>query len=108
MLDAMWSRNTAHDPSCERAMRFAKKRDESEAAIFDALQYAGCNPIRCTDFDIAASHVDGSGRMIECKTGKGRIRPLQAQLAAIFGDRYIVARTPEDALRACGIPPTRT
>lgn len=84
-------------------MRFAKKRDQTEADIFSALAMAGRDPHRFDDFDIAARHVDGHGLMLECKTGKGRLRDKQVKLQALFKDRYIVARTPEAALEACGI-----
>lgn len=83
-------------------MRYARKRDANECPIFQALQIAGCNPIRCTDFDIGAEHVDGYGLMIEVKVAKGRMRPIQERLKAIFKDRYIVARSVEAALAACG------
>jgi hypothetical protein len=83
-------------------MRWARKRDANECPIFDALKVAGCNPVRCTDFDIGAEHVDGYGVMIEVKVAKGRLRPLQVRLKEIFKDRYVIARTPEAALAACG------
>jgi hypothetical protein len=83
-------------------VRFNKKRDANDLEIFRALQVAGCNPVRCTDFDIGAEHIDGHGLMLEIKTAKGKLRPLQEKLRAIFKERYVVARTPEQALIACG------
>jgi len=83
-------------------MRWARKRDANEISIFDALRVAGCDPVRCTDFDIGASHADGYGVMLEIKVAKGRLRPIQERLKEIFKDRYKVARSVEDALRACG------
>lgn len=83
-------------------MRFNKRRDQNDLEIFRALEVAGCDPIRCTDFDIGAAHVDGYGLMMECKVAKGRMRPLQLRLQEIFKDRYKVVRSAEDALRACG------
>lgn len=84
-------------------MRHNKKRDSNDLEIFRALQVAGRDPVRCTDFDIGAAHVDGYGVMIEVKSEKGTLRPLQARLQAIFKDRYKVARSAEAALIACGI-----
>lgn len=83
-------------------MRFAKKRDANEPEIFQALQVAGCDPVRCTDFDIGASHVDGYGVLLEIKTKEGEMRPLQVRLKAIYKDRYKVVRSVEEALYACG------
>jgi hypothetical protein len=83
-------------------MRFAKKRDQNDSEIFDALRIAGCDPVRCTDFDIGAAHADGYGVMIEVKTAKGRLRPIQERLKDIFKDRYRVARSVEEALIAVG------
>lgn len=83
-------------------MRFARKRDENEMSIFDALRVAGCDPWRFDDFDIAARHIDGYGVMIEVKVAKGKLRERQVRLANLFGDRYRIARTPEQGLIACG------
>ena len=82
--------------------RHAMRRDANEPDIFQALQVAGCNPVRLIDIDIAAEHVDGYGVMIEVKVAKGRVRPIQEKLKAIFKDRYHICRTPEAALAACG------
>lgn len=82
---------------------YRNKRDENEAAIFDALQYAGCSPIRGQDVDIYAKHRDGLGVMLEVKAHKGRLRPLQTTLAYLFPDSYYVVRTSYEALRACGV-----
>lgn len=84
-------------------MRFAKKRDTNDAEIFEALQLAGRNPVRCTDFDIGAEHIDGYGLMLEVKHGKGHMRDLQVRLQGIFKDRYRVVRSPEQALCECGV-----
>jgi hypothetical protein len=84
-------------------MRFAKKRDSNEGPIFSALQSAGRDPYRFTDFDIGAKHVKGHGLMLEVKTAKGDMRAIQLRLKELFGDKYQVVRTPEAALAACGI-----
>jgi hypothetical protein len=83
-------------------MRWAACRDENEGDIFLALRIAGCEPRRFTDFDIGARHAKGWGVMLEIKVAKGKLREKQEWLAAVFGDRYHIVRTPEQALAACG------
>lgn len=83
--------------------RWAMKRDSNEATIFAALQIAGCEPRRFTDFDIGARHCDGFGVLLEVKEAKGKLREKQEWLQAMFRDRYKVVRTPEQALAACGV-----
>lgn len=82
--------------------RWANQRDKNDLEIFRALQVAGCEPIRGRDADIFARHSLGHGMLLEVKQKKGRLRPLQHQLAELFGSRYQVVRSVEDALRACG------
>jgi hypothetical protein len=84
-------------------MRFKRRRDANEPEIFKALEWAGCDPMRLTDVDIAARHADGYGVLIEVKTAKGAIRDIQVRLQNLFMDRYHICRTPEAALAACGI-----
>ncbi len=88
-------------------MRFNKKRDHNDLEIFNALKDAHCSPVRGTDVDIfAISRTDSRGVLLEVKSGKGRLRPIQKQLQAIFGDRYCVVRSVPEALAACGIRET--
>lgn len=84
--------------------RFDQKRDANEPEIFKALEVAGCDPERCTDFDIAAKHVDGTGHMLEVKVpGQEKaLKPIQIRLREIFGNRYHVVSSAEAALRALG------
>jgi len=82
--------------------RFAAKRDSNEKSIFKALVTAGAQPIRGTDSDIYARHAKGFGVLLEVKTKDGTLRPIQVELQALFGDRYHVVRSEEEALRACG------
>ena len=84
-------------------MRYALKRDGNDATIFATLALAGRNPVRFFDFDIGAEHVDGHGLMLELKVAKGKLRAKQVALQLLFKDRYIVCRSVEDALKACGI-----
>ncbi len=82
--------------------RWACQRDKNEMGIFDALVSAGAQPIRGRDTDIYAWHSAGHGVMLEVKTKKGTLQPIQVELQAMFGDRYHVVRSEEDALRAVG------
>jgi hypothetical protein len=82
--------------------RFALRRDSNEAAIYAALQVAGCEPKRFFDFDIGARHASGFGVMLEIKVAKGKLREKQEWLRDMFKDRYHVVRTPQQALVACG------
>lgn len=84
-------------------MRYARKRDSVERPIFEALQKAGLAPYRFTDFDIGAKHVKGHGMMLELKSAQGDMRKIQLKLRELFGDRYVIARTVEQALQACGV-----
>lgn len=88
-------------------MRYASigKRDANEAPIFEALQKAGCFPVRGTDVDIFCRRKpDRVGVMIEVKIPgkKRRLTQLQKDLREIFQDRYHVVESVEDALKAVG------
>jgi hypothetical protein len=85
--------------------RWAKARDKNDLEIYRALDEAYCAPIRGNDCDIYARHRNGHGMLLEVKTTKGRMRPIQRELAMLFGDRYVVVRDVESALIACGISP---
>jgi hypothetical protein len=82
--------------------RWRNQRDANHLEVYRALQVAGCNPVHGRDADIYASHIDGYGMLVEVKTKKGRLEPLQEKLAEIFGNRYAVVRSAEEALRALG------
>jgi hypothetical protein len=84
--------------------RFKKCRDSNELLIFRALQDAHCSPLRGQDVDVyAISRADMRGVMLEIKTKSGTLRPIQKSLQELFGDRYVICRSVEDALRACGV-----
>lgn len=85
------------------SIRFNLKRDHGDLEIYRALQAAGREPIRGRDSDQYARHVDGYGLLLEVKSAKGRLRPIQRELASLFGDRYRVVRSVAEALAACGV-----
>jgi hypothetical protein len=85
-------------------MRFNRKRDANDLEIFAALKAAHCKPVRGNDCDIyAMSRTDLKGVLIEVKSEKGVLRPIQRELQAIFGERYKICRSVDDALKACGV-----
>lgn len=85
--------------------RRAAKRDESEAAIVDALKAAGARVWRLSQpLDLLVGH-QGRFLLLECKTGKRKVKPTQdATIADCHrkGLPVYVVRTPEDALQAIG------
>jgi hypothetical protein len=83
--------------------RWKNKRDANHLEIFRALQKAGRNPIHGRDVDIFCGHVEGYGIMIEAKVIKGTLRPIQKSLQELFGNRYFVIRSVDEALAACGV-----
>lgn len=86
-------------------MRHNKKRDFNDLEIYRALDDAYCAPVRGNDCDIYARHRDGYGMLLEVKSAKGRLRPIQTALQLLFGERYAVVRDVNQALTACGITP---
>lgn len=85
--------------------RHAKKRDTSEGEIVDALRLIGCLVWRIdVPFDLLVSF-GGRLYMLECKSGKSKLTPLQElQLAACqrHGAPVAVVRSVSDALAAIG------
>jgi Holliday junction resolvase len=81
-------------------MRRAAKRDESEAAIVDALLRAGWSVERwsqrdCPDLVLGRR---GINVLAEVKTGKKTLRAGQAKWHREWRGRVIVLRTVEEAL----------
>lgn len=83
--------------------RWKNRHDANHLAIYRALDEAYCAPIHGRDADIFARHRDGYGLLLEVKTKKGTLRPIQKELQMLFGDRYRVVRDVEGALLACGV-----
>lgn len=98
--------------------RYALKRDQSEAAIVEALLAAGCGVIRGNDVDLYvrlpsrsySSPIEAVERsrivLMECKTkgpNQKRRQPIQLDLAALCGSQYMIVYCVEDALRAVGV-----
>lgn len=84
-------------------MRYAKRRDENEPEIIEALTAAGFDVVRTDEIDlIAGKH--GRNWLIEVKApGKGtesRIRPLQRRLRDSWRGQYAIVTTAEEALEA--------
>lgn len=89
-------------------MRYGARRDDSEAAIVDALRHAGA-VVRHLDGldlpDLAVLHA-GKVHLVECKTGKRKLRRGQEMfrmVANTVGVCIHVVRTPIEALAAIGL-----
>lgn len=85
--------------------RYAKKRDISEGPIVATLRMIGCKVIVGTDCDLYVRCPKGHSYLIECKTpgpDEKRRQKIQKELAAVFGDQYKIAKTPNEALTAIG------
>ena len=81
-------------------MRRAAKRDLSESAIVQYLRKAGWSVLAISVKDgpdlIVGKH--GVNVLIECKTGKGKLRPGQVKWGQDWqGDPPYVIRTVEEA-----------
>jgi hypothetical protein len=86
-------------------VRFARKRDATEPAIYNALSAAHCDPQRGNDIDIyAVSRADMKVVYLEVKVPGRResLRPIQAWFKA-NSTRYHVVTSVDEALKACGV-----
>jgi Holliday junction resolvase len=90
-------------------MRRAAKRDSSEADIVSTLRQLGWSVLQVSVKDgpdlFAAKHYYPSGGWycrtvaIECKTGKRKLKPGQAEFAKVWQGEYVVCRSVEDVLK---------
>jgi hypothetical protein len=81
--------------------RYAKKRDENEPEIIEALEDAGCLVMQTDKIDLLVQR--GTQQfLLEVKMPKGKLTRLQAELLA-EGWRIAVVRSPEEALKAIGL-----
>ncbi len=82
-------------------LRYAKKRDDTEEAIVEALRRFGCSVIRNDTFDLLV--LRGSTLFaLECKSKNGRLTETQKRMRAL-GWPIHVCYTVEDALHAVGL-----
>ena len=84
-------------------MRYARRRDDTEADIVCALISAGCEVRRAGDIDLLVSR---AGRLwgLECKTPgrEKKLQPIQEWLNGRWPDYHVVS-SPEEALKAVGL-----
>jgi hypothetical protein len=81
--------------------RYAKKRDENEPEIIEALESAGCLVMQTDKVDLLVQR--GTQQfLLEVKMPTGKLTRLQAELLA-EGWRIAVVRSPEEALKAIGL-----
>lgn len=81
--------------------RYAKKRDENEPEIIEALENAGCLVKQQDLWDLVVQRGE-SVYLLEVKMPEGRLTDLQTDLIA-DGWRIRIVRSPEEALRAIGL-----
>lgn len=92
--------------------RFANRRDLSHRAIADALKAVGAKVVEGFDCDLYVAFRERCW-LVECKSEdaqrkrgpglrKAASRKKQVALKEIFQGQYVIAFTPEDALRAIG------
>jgi hypothetical protein len=85
-------------------VRYAKRRDENEGEIVNALENAGCQVHKLDDIDLLVG-LAGKNYLIECKHPKRakRVRPLQRKLRDNWQGQYAIVTTAEQALRIVGL-----
>jgi hypothetical protein len=81
--------------------RYAKKRDENEPEIIEALEQAGCLVEQMDKFDLLVQRGE-SIYALEVKMPQGKLTALQADLLAA-GWRIRIVRSPQEALEAVGL-----
>lgn len=88
-------------------MRWAAKVDANQAEIVAALRQAGASVLLlhrvgqgCPDIAVGYR---GRTYFMEIKTEKGRLTPAEAEFMSNWQGRYVVVRTPEEALKAIGL-----
>lgn len=82
-------------------LRYAKRRDDTEERIVEALRRFGCSIIRNDTFDLLV--LRGSTLYaLECKSKDGRLTETQKRLRTEGWPIHIVY-TVEDALKAVGL-----
>jgi hypothetical protein len=85
-------------------MRYAKRRDQNEPGIKDALEKAGFDVVQTDEIDLIAGKA-GKNYLLEVKlegVTESRIRPLQRWLRDNWRGQYAIVTTPVEALRAVG------
>jgi hypothetical protein len=81
------------------------KRDQSEPAIIETLESLGYSVLRLSvkdGPDLIASRRGTGNLLIECKSGKKKLKPGQQKFADKWPCKVFVFRTPEDVLEALG------
>jgi Holliday junction resolvase len=81
--------------------RTAARRDQSEAAIVQALRQLGWSVLQVSVKDGPDLFAARNGRSvaIECKTGKRKLKPGQDAFAKNWQGEYVVCRSVEDVLK---------
>lgn len=81
--------------------RYAKRRDDNERAIIDALEKCGCSVEQLDVIDLLVERA-GVKFLLEVKRPKGgKLTPAQVKFRRRF--KFTVVTCPLDALRAVGL-----
>jgi len=80
--------------------RYAKRRDENEESIVNALEAIGCTVVRLdSPVDLLCGR-GGTNILLECKMPKGRNTKPQQRFFSGWKGQARVVRTPEEAIEA--------
>lgn len=86
--------------------RYAKRRDQNEGAIREALERAGCDVIQTDEIDLVCGRA-GRSFLLECKrpdrASESRLRPTQKRLRDNWRGHYAIVTTVDEALAAVGL-----
>lgn len=86
--------------------RYAKRRDQNEGAIREALERAGCDVIQTDEIDLVCGRA-GLSFLLECKhpdrATESRLRPTQKRLRDNWRGHYAIVTTVDEALAAVGL-----
>lgn len=86
-------------------MRYAKRRDENEPGIVEALEAAGYDVLRTDEIDLIVGKNERNW-LLEVKHPKraseSKIKPSQKRLRANWRGQYTIVTTPLEALKAVG------
>lgn len=86
--------------------RYAKRRDQNEGAIREALERAGCDVLQGHDVDLYVGRA-GRSYFVEVKrpdrATESRLRPIQKRLRDNWRGHYAIVTTVDEALAAVGL-----
>jgi hypothetical protein len=85
--------------------RYAKRRDEAEAAIIAALERAGCSVLQCDHPDLIVGR-GNQNYLLEVKRPgytTADLTPAQKLMLATWNGQYAIVTSPTEAAEAVGL-----